>query len=69
MDEFDVREHARLIGNVLIVLAFLAFGLVLVDFIPDRIFALPPHFFGNDGAVTVGLVMLVAGFYLRRTKS
>lgn len=69
MDEFDVREHARLIGNVLIVLAFLAFGLVLVDFIPDRIFALPPHFFGNDGAITVGLVMLVAGFYLRRTKS
>ena len=67
MDEFDGREHARLIGNVLIVLGFFAFGLVLVDFIPDRIFALPPHFFGNDGAVTVGLMMLVAGLYLRRS--
>jgi hypothetical protein len=68
MDEFDVRGHARLIGNVLIVLGFFAFGLVLADFIPDEIFALPPHFFGNDGVVMVGLTMLVAGFYLRRSK-
>jgi hypothetical protein len=67
MDEFDVRGHACLIGNVLIVLGFLAFGLVLADFVPDEIFALPPHFFGNDGAVVVGLMMLVAGFYLRRS--
>ena len=66
MDEFDVRGHGRLIGNVLIVLGFFAFGLVLVDFIPDEIFALPPHFFGNDGALAVGVMMLVAGLYLRR---
>jgi hypothetical protein len=67
MDEFDVRGHGRLIGNVLIVLGFFAFGLVLVDFIPDEIFALPPHFFGNDGALAVGVMMLVAGLYLRRS--
>ena len=67
MDEFDVRGHGRLIWNVLIVLGFFAFGLVLVDFIPDEIFALPPHFFGNDGALAVGVMMLVAGLYLRRS--
>jgi len=44
-----------------------ATGLVLLDFIPDDIFALPPHFFGNEGALTVGLMMLVAGFFLRRS--
>lgn len=68
MDDFDGRGHARLVGNVLIVLGFFSFGLVLLDFIPDDIFALPPHFFGNEGAAMVGLMMLVAGFFLRRSQ-
>jgi len=66
MDEFDEREHARSVGNVLIALAIFAFGLVLADLIPDDIFALPPHYFGNGGAVAIGLVLLVSGIWLRK---
>jgi hypothetical protein len=66
MDEFDEREHARAVGNVLIALAIFAFGLVLADLIPDDIFALPPHYFGNGGAVAIGLVLLVSGIWLRK---
>jgi hypothetical protein len=66
MDEFDEREHARSVGNVLIALAIFAFGLVLANLIPDDIFALPPHYFGNGGAVAIGLVLLVSGIWLRK---
>jgi hypothetical protein len=66
MDEFDEREHARSVGDVLIALAIFAFGLVLADLIPDDIFALPPHYFGNGGAVAIGLVLLVSGIWLRK---
>jgi hypothetical protein len=66
MDEFDEREHARSVGNVLIALAIFAFGLVLADLIPDDIFALPPHYFGNGGASAIGLVLLVSGIWLRK---
>jgi hypothetical protein len=66
VDEFDEREHARSVGNVLIALAIFAFGLVLADLIPDDIFALPPHYFGNGGAVAIGLVLLVSGIWLRK---
>lgn len=66
MDEFDEREHARSVGNVLIALAIFAFGLVLADLIPDDIFALPPHYFGNGGALAIGLVLLVSGIWLRK---
>ena len=66
MDEFDEREHARSVGNVLIALAIFAFALVLADLIPDDIFALPPHYFGNGGAVAIGLVLLVSGIWLRK---
>jgi hypothetical protein len=66
MDEFDEREHARSVGNVLIALAVFAFGLVLADLIPDDIFALPPHYFGNGGAVAIGLVLLGSGIWLRK---
>jgi hypothetical protein len=51
---------------VLIALAIFAFGLVLADLIPDDIFALPPHYFGNGGAVAIGLVLLVSGIWLRK---
>ena len=66
MDEFDEREHARSVGNVLIALAIFAFGLVLADLIPDDIFTLPPHYFGNGGALAIGLVLLVSGIWLRK---
>jgi hypothetical protein len=66
MDEFDEREHARSVGDVLIALAIFAFGLVLADLIPDDIFALPPHYFGNGGALAIGLVLLVSGIWLRK---
>jgi hypothetical protein len=66
MDEFDEREHAKSVGNVLIALAIFAFCLVLADLIPDDIFALPPHYFGNGGAVAIGLVLLVSGIWLRK---
>jgi hypothetical protein len=67
MEEFDVRGHARLVGNVFIALAVLAFGLALADLIPDDIFALPPHYFGNGGAVAIGLLLLVGGLWMRRS--
>lgn len=66
MEEFDLREHRRLVGNVFIVLAVLAFGLALVGLIPDHIFALPPHYFGNGGAVAIGVLLLFSGLWMRR---
>lgn len=66
MDEFDVRGHARLVGNVLLVFALFAFGIELADLIPDEIFALPPHYFGNGGAVALGVLFLAAGVFLRK---
>jgi hypothetical protein len=66
MEEFDVRGHERLVGNVLIGLAIFAFGIALADWIPDEIFALPPHYFGNGGAVAIGLLFLVSGLWLRK---
>lgn len=66
MDEFDVRGHARLIGNVLLAMAVLAFLVALAGLLPDEIFQLPPHFFGNGGAVLVGLVCLFVGLWLRK---
>jgi len=67
MEEFDVRGHARLVGNVLIGLAIFAFGIALADLIPDEIFALPPHYFGNGGAVAIGVLFLVSGVWLRKS--
>jgi hypothetical protein len=66
MDEFDVRGHARLIGNVLIGLALLALGIALAGLLPAEVFQLPPHFFGNGGAALVGLVCLAVGLWLRK---
>ena len=66
MDEFDVRGHARLVGNVLIALGLFALGIALAGLLPDEIFALRPHYFGDGGAAAVGVVFLVAGFLLRR---
>jgi len=66
MDDFDVRGHARLIGNVLIVLAVVAFCVALAGLLPDYIFQLRPHFFGNEGAALVGLAFLVSGLLLRK---
>ena len=66
MEDFDVRGHARLVGNVLIALALFAFGIALAGWLPDEVFALPPHFFGNEGAVVVGLLFLASGLLLRR---
>ena len=50
----------------MIILGILAFGLILADFLPDDVFTLPPHFFGQEGLVVVGTLMLAVGFYLRR---
>lgn len=66
MENFDLREHARLVGSVFIALAVLAFGLALVGLIPDDIFALPPHYFGNGGAVAIGVLFLVSGLWMRK---
>jgi hypothetical protein len=66
MDEFDVRGHARLVGNVLIAVALIAFGIALAGLLPEEIFKLRPHFFGNEGAAYVGVVFLVTGLLLRR---
>ena len=67
MDDFDVRGHSRLVGNVLIALGLFALGIALAGLLPDEIFALRPHYFGDGGAALVGLVFLVGGFYLRRS--
>ena len=66
VDEFDVRGHARLIGNVLIALALLAFAIALAGLLPDEMFQLPTHFFGNGGAALVGLACFAAGLWLRK---
>jgi hypothetical protein len=66
VDEFDVREHARLIGNVLIALAAVAFAIALAGLLPDDVFQLRPHFFGNEGAALVGLICLAGGLWLRK---
>ena len=66
MSNFDTRSHARLVGNVLVALGASAFAIALADFIPDRIFALPAHFFGSGGAAIVGLLLLVTGLLMRK---
>ncbi len=66
MDDFDERGHSRLIGNVLIVLGLCAFGVALAGWLPDGIFALRPHYFGDGGAAAVGVVFLLGGFWLRK---
>jgi len=55
MDEFDERGHSRLIGNVLIALGIFALGIALAGFLPDEIFALRPHYFGDSGAAAIGI--------------
>lgn len=66
MDDFDVRGHARLIGNVLIALGLFALGIALAGLLPDDIFALRPHYFGDGGAAVIGVVFLLGGFRLRK---
>jgi hypothetical protein len=66
MDDFDERGHARLIANVLIALAIVAFGIALAGMLPADVFQLRPHFFGNEGAALVGVVFLVSGLLLRK---
>ena len=66
MDEFDLKAHARLVGNVLIALAVVAFAVALAGLLPENIFQLRPHFFGNEGAALVGLAFLVSGLLLRK---
>ena len=67
MDDFDVRGHSRLIGNVLIALGLCALGIALAGLLPDEIFALRPHYFGDGGAAVVGMVFLLGGFWLRKS--
>ena len=66
MSDFDTRSHARLVGNVLIALGAFAFAIALADLIPDRIFALPAHYFGNGGAAIIGVLLLVTGLLMRK---
>lgn len=66
MDDFDARGHARLVGNVLLVLAAVAFVVALAGLLPDQVFRLRPHFFGNEGAALIGVAFLVSGLLLRR---
>ena len=66
MDEFDARGHARLVGNVLIALAVVAFGIALAGLLPEDVFQLRPHFFGNEGAALIGVAFLVSGLLLRK---
>lgn len=66
MDDFDARGHARLVGNVLLVLAAVAFVVALAGLLPDEVFRLRPHFFGNEGAALIGVAFLVSGLLLRR---
>jgi hypothetical protein len=67
MDDFDVRGHARLVGNVLIALGLIAWGIALAGLLPDEIFALRPHYFGDGGAAAIGVVFLLGGFLLRKS--
>jgi len=69
MEDFDARQHSRLVGNALLGMAAFAFGLELADLLPDEILALPPHYFGRGGAALVGLLFLLAGLWLRGRKS
>ena len=66
VEEFDERGHARLIGNVLIAFAIFAFSIALAGLLPEEIFQLPPHFFGNGGAALVGLICLAGGLWVRK---
>jgi hypothetical protein len=66
VNDFDERGHSRLIGNVLIVLGLCAFGVALAGLLPDEIFALRPHYFGDGGAAAIGVVFLLSGLWLRR---
>lgn len=66
VDDFDGRGHARMVGNALIALAFVAFAVALAGLLPDDIFRLRPHFFGNEGAALAGLAFLVSGLLLRK---
>ncbi|MFM8231532.1 MAG: hypothetical protein ACKOAL_09940 [Chthoniobacterales bacterium] len=66
VEEFDARGHAQLVGNVFIALAVVAFAIALAGLLPDDVFQLRPHFFGNEGAALVGLVFLVSGLLLRK---
>jgi hypothetical protein len=67
MAEFDEQSHARLVGNALIALAVVAFGIEVAGFLPDEAIDLPPHFFGPGGAALAGLVFLGGGVWLRRS--
>lgn len=66
MDDFDLRGHSRLVGNVLIALGLFALGIALADLLPDEVFALRPHYFGDGGAAAIGVVFLLGGFWLRK---
>ena len=66
MDDFDERGHARLVGNVLIAFALLAFAIALAGLLPDDFFELRPHFFGNEGAALIGALFLASGLWLRQ---
>ena len=66
VDDFDERGHSRLIGNVLIVLGLCALGIALAGWLPDEIFVLRPHFFGDGGAAAIAVVFLLGGFWLRK---
>lgn len=69
MDGFDDRQHARLVGNVLLSMAAFAFGLEIAGLLPDDIFKLPPHYFGHGGAAAVGVLLLIGGLFLRGRKN
>jgi hypothetical protein len=64
--DFDERGHSRLVGNVLIVLGLCAWGIALAGLLPDDVFALRPHYFGDGGAALIGVVFLLGGFWLRK---
>lgn len=66
MDDFDVRGHSRLVGNVLIALGLFALVIALAGLLPEDIFALRPHYFGDGGAAVIGVVFLLGGFWLRK---
>ncbi len=66
MNKFDSHDHSRLIGHVLIAMGGFAWLIALAGFIPDRIFTLPNHFFGNEGAMAVGSLLVVSGFLMRK---